>query len=34
MRGALGDKVSVVHRNYHVAISITATGLLLLENAA
>jgi len=34
MRGALGDKVSVVHRNYHVAISNTATGLLLLENAA
>ena len=34
MRGALGGKVSVVHRNYHVAISNTATGLLLLENAA
>ena len=33
MRGALADKVSVVHRNYHVAISNTATGLLLLENA-
>ncbi len=34
MRGALSEKVSVVHRNYHVAISNTATGLLLLQNAA
>lgn len=33
-RGALGDAaVRVVHRNYHVPISNTATGLMLLEAA-
>ena len=32
MRGALLGRVSQVHRNYHVPISNTATGLLVLEN--
>jgi len=31
MRGALGDDVELVHRNYHVPISNTATGLIVLE---
>ncbi len=34
MRGALTGKVSQIHRNYHIPISNTAAGLLLLENAA
>jgi len=33
MRGALSGTVSELHRNYHVPISNTAAGLLLLENA-
>ena len=32
MRGALTGKVTQIHRNYHVPISNTATGLLALEN--
>jgi len=32
--GALGAKVQCLHRNYHIPISNTAAGLLLLENAA
>jgi protocatechuate 4,5-dioxygenase, beta chain len=32
MRGALRGKVTKVHSNYHIAISNTATGLLVLEN--
>jgi len=34
MRGALTGKVTKVHSNYHIAISNTATGLMVLENAA
>jgi protocatechuate 4,5-dioxygenase beta chain len=34
MRGALGDKVSMVHRHYHIPVSSTAAGVLVLENAA
>lgn len=34
MRGALGDKVNKLHSNYHIPISNTAAGLLLLEAAA
>jgi protocatechuate 4,5-dioxygenase, beta chain len=34
MRGTLGAKVSQVHSNYHIPISNTAAGLLVLENAA
>jgi len=34
MRGALGDRVSLVHRHYHVPVSSTAAGVLVLENAA
>jgi protocatechuate 4,5-dioxygenase, beta chain len=34
MRGALTGKVKRIHSNYHVAISNTATGLLVLENSA
>lgn len=34
MRGALSDKVSKIHSNYHIPISNTAAGLLLLEDAA
>ena len=33
-RGALTGSVSKVHSNYHVPISNTATGLLVLENRA
>jgi protocatechuate 4,5-dioxygenase beta chain len=32
MRGALQDKVKVVHKHYHVPISNTAAGVLVLEN--
>ncbi|MFQ5659415.1 MAG: class III extradiol dioxygenase family protein [Gammaproteobacteria bacterium] len=34
MRGALNGRVSKIHSNYHIPISNTAAGLLLLENAA
>ena len=34
MRGALTGKVSKLHSNYHIPISNTGAGLLLLENAA
>ncbi len=34
MRGALSKKVSVVHSNYHIPVSNTGAGLLVLENAA
>jgi protocatechuate 4,5-dioxygenase beta chain len=34
MRGALNEKVSRIHSNYHIPISNTAAGLLVLENAA
>ena len=34
MRGALSEKVKQVHSNYHIPISNTASGLLVLENAA
>lgn len=34
MRGALGEKVKQRHRNYHIPISNTAAGTLLLECAA
>ncbi len=33
MRGALGDDVSVLHRRYHIPISNTAAGTLLLQAA-
>ena len=33
MRGALGDTVTEKHRNYHIPISNTAAGLMLLEAA-
>lgn len=33
MRAALGPQASVVHRNYHIPISNTATGLLALQAA-
>ncbi len=34
MRGALSPRVHQVHRAYHIPVSNTAAGLLLLENAA
>jgi len=34
MRGALSARVRQVHRHYHIPVSNTAAGLLLLENAA
>ena len=34
MRGALGDNVTEIARNYHIPISNTASGTLLLECAA
>lgn len=34
MRGALGDHVTERHRNYHLPVSNTGAGLLLLEPAA
>jgi protocatechuate 4,5-dioxygenase beta chain len=30
-RGALGEKVRALHRNYHIPISNTASGLMLLQ---
>ena len=32
-RGALGERVSKLHSNYHIPISNTASGLMLLECA-
>jgi protocatechuate 4,5-dioxygenase beta chain len=34
MRGALGDEIIPVHKNYHIPISNTASGTMLLECAA
>jgi protocatechuate 4,5-dioxygenase beta chain len=34
MRGALSARVNQLHRHYHIPVSNTAAGLLLLENAA
>ena len=34
MRGALGEDVVKLHSHYHIPVSNTAAGLLLLENAA
>lgn len=34
MRGALGDDVTLLHRNYHIPISNTAAGTILLQAAA
>jgi protocatechuate 4,5-dioxygenase beta chain len=34
MRGALAPRVHQVHRHYHIPVSNTAAGLLLLENVA
>ena len=31
MRGALGPSVKEIHRNYHIPISNTATGVIALE---
>ena len=33
-RAALGHKVKELHRNYHIPISNTASGLMLLEPRA
>jgi protocatechuate 4,5-dioxygenase beta chain len=32
MRGALTGEVHELHRNYHLPISNTASGIMLLEN--
>lgn len=34
MRGALGDKVNPLHKNYHIPISNTGAGTMMLECAA
>ena len=34
MRAAMGDKVNLLHSNYHAPISNTGTGVMLLEPAA
>jgi protocatechuate 4,5-dioxygenase beta chain len=34
MRAALGDAVTEVHRNYHIPISNTASGLMVIEPRA
>ena len=34
MRGALSTRVKQLHRHYHIPVSNTAAGLLVLENAA
>jgi protocatechuate 4,5-dioxygenase beta chain len=34
MRGARGTRVRKLHANYHIPISNTAVGMLLLESAA
>ena len=33
MRGALSDKVNVLHKHYHAPISNTGAGVLLLTNS-
>jgi protocatechuate 4,5-dioxygenase beta chain len=33
MRGVLHPKVTKIHSSYHIAVSNTATGLLVLENS-
>jgi protocatechuate 4,5-dioxygenase beta chain len=33
MRGALDPKVNVIHKHYHVPVSNTGAGVLVLENA-
>jgi protocatechuate 4,5-dioxygenase beta chain len=32
-RAALGERVHCLHRNYHIPISNTAAGLMLMESA-
>jgi protocatechuate 4,5-dioxygenase beta chain len=34
LRGAMTARVRQLHRHYHIPVSNTAAGLLLLENAA
>jgi protocatechuate 4,5-dioxygenase beta chain len=34
MRGALGDRVSTIHSHYHIPVSSTGAGVLVLENVA
>jgi protocatechuate 4,5-dioxygenase beta chain len=34
MRGAMADRVATVHTHYHLPVSSTAAGVLVLENAA
>ena len=34
MRGALNDRVNVIHKHYHVPVSNTAAGVLVLEDVA
>jgi len=34
MRGAMADRVSTIHTHYHIPVSSTAAGVLVLENAA
>ena len=34
LRGAMQERVATLHRHYHIPVSNTAAGLLLLENAA
>jgi protocatechuate 4,5-dioxygenase beta chain len=34
MRGALDEPVKMIHRNYHIPVSNTAAGLMVLANAA
>ena len=34
MRGAMAARVRQLHRHYHIPVSNTAAGLLLLENVA
>ena len=34
MRGTLGQKVSTIHTHYHIPVSNTAAGVVVLENAA
>ena len=33
MRGALDEPVKMIHRNYHIPVSNTAAGLMVLANA-
>ena len=34
MRGALGERVAMVHRHYHIPVSSTGAGVLVLEKVA